>query len=466
MPSDPIDLIKHIPASARRVLEIGTAPTMLRGIAGQRSPLADVTSLTPRELPGGAGFDCIAIFSDGADANELARLFDDLPRGAQVLVAPEASGPGLLDALTGAGCLIHAEVPVLRAVKADEAPRRVLLHCSIPPQSAADADIRIHRPNAFLRAVPGLRPITEIESFTASLAAPGEARILLLHRSVPRLGRDLEFLQRAVAANYLIVLDLDDDPKFFAELYDDDGFGLRCLHAAQVSTPEIAERLRGQVPEIAVFANQIDFLPPPRTEIGTPAAKNPVKIFFGAYNRDAERAEILDPINRVLGALADQVAVEVVHDREFFEGLRIAAKRFTERCPYPEYLGLLASCDIALLPLLDTPFNRCKSDLKFIECAAQGVAALAAPTVYGQSLADGKTGVLYRDPAEFMVGLQRLIQEPDLRATLTRNAHAMVRHGRMLADHYEARHAWYLDLVANADALRADHRDRAPELYR
>ena len=343
---------------------------------------------------------------------------------------------------------------MLRAWKAAGPPKRILLHCSIPPQSVEDADIRIHRPNGFLRAVPGLRPLTEIESFSVNLAAAGEAPILLLHRSTPRLGRDVAFLKRALAEDYLIVLDLDDDPKKFAELYVDDAFGLRCLHAVQTSTPQIADRLRDHVSEIAVFTNQIGFLPPPRS-----ATAGPVKIFFGAYNREPDSAEILQPVNRMLAAFAGQVSIEVVHDRGFFEGLRIPDKRFTSRCAYQEYLARLGGCDIALLPLLDTTFNRCKSDLKFIECAAHGVAVLASPTVYGGSLVDGQTGVLFRNPAEFMVGLQRLIQEPKLRGTLASNAYARVRQGRMQADHYEVRHAWYLELLAKAwagDAMRSE----------
>ena len=87
------------------------------------------------------------------------------------------------------------------------------------------------------------------------------------------------------------------------------------------------------------------------------------------------------------------------------------------------------------------------------------------PTVYGASVADGGTGVLYRSPSEFAVGLQRLIQEADLRNHVARGAREHMAKNRMMADHYKARYAWYLELIAKADTLRAAHRARVPELY-
>jgi hypothetical protein len=235
---------------------------------------------------------------------------------------------------------------------------------------------------------------------------------------------------------------------------------LRCLHAAQVSTPGIADRLREYVSEIAILANHLPVLPPERVKT------EPItRVFFGAYNRSEDWAEISDQANRVLGYFGDNVQIEVLHDRGVFDSLEAPNKRFTPRCSYSRYLELLASCDIALLPLRDTAFNRCKSDLKFVQCAAYGVAALAPMPVYASSVEDGRTGVLYRSPNEFMTGLQRLIQEPELRDHLTARARVYATNNRMLADHYEARHAWYLDLIGKSDALHAEHRAKVPELY-
>jgi len=42
----------------------------------------------------------------------------------------------------------------------------------------------------------------------------------------------------------------------------------------------------------------------------------------------------------------------------------------------------LASCQIALLPLIDNPANACKTPIKLFECAAESVAAICGPGLY------------------------------------------------------------------------------------
>ena len=455
-----IDLIKNIPPSARRVLEVSDVETGLAEIFRRRAPLASITRVGPGEVPDDQAFDCVALFSGGSDNGPLAEQFRKLPPRGQVLAAPGAIGPDLVEALALAGCHVFEDAPVLRAWRWPDAPVSIALHCTITPALADDAQIRIHQPNGFLRTIPGLRPMAQVESFSPSLSADADFKILLMHRAIPRLDRDVAFLKLAIAEGYLIVLDLDDDPEYFPELFGDNAFPIRSLHAAQVSTPEIAARLRKYVPEIAVFPNHLATLP------DEPSKRDAViRVFIGAYNRGEDWEEISEQASRVLGYFGDRIEVEVVQDRHIFDNLRVNRKRFTPRCPYQKYLEILGSCHIALLPLRNTEFNRCKSDLKFLQCGALDVAALAPLTVYGSSVADGKSGVIYRTPNEFMTGLQRLIQEADLRKRVTTGARSYVTSTRMMADHYDERHAWYLDLIRDADALRAAHRAKVPELY-
>jgi hypothetical protein len=460
MPFNAIDLIKFIPPSARRVLEVSEVETGLTEIFRGRAPLASVTTVGPNDFLEDQSFDCLALFSGGVDSSGLVELLKKLPPEGQILAAPDAMGPSLLDALARTECHVFEAAPVLRAWHSSKAPVSIALHCTITPAMTDDAHVRIHQPNGFLRTIPGLHPMTQIEGFSPSLSAGMGSKILVMHRAIPERERDVEFLKQAIVAGYLIVLDLDDDPHYFENHFVDDAFALRCVHAAQVSTPEIESQLRQYVPEISVQRNHLPVLPPSPMKSG-----DTTRVFIGAYNRGEDWAEISDQANRVLGYFGDRIEVEVVHDRDIFDSLPVPNKRFTPRCPYADYLELLGSCHIALLPLRDTSFNRCKSDLKFIECAAHDVTVLAPMTVYAASIKDGKTGVLYRSPTEFMVGLQRLIQEVDLRERLTNGARAYVANERMLADHHEDRHAWYLDLIRRADTLRADHRARAPELY-
>ena len=90
----------------------------------------------------------------------------------------------------------------------------------------------------------------------------------------------------------------------------------------------------------------------------------------------------------------ERLRFSVVHDQRFFEALHTPHKQFTPTCDHDTYMNLLGQSEIAFMPLGDTPFNRAKSDLKFIEAAACRVASLASPIVYADSIEDGRTGAV------------------------------------------------------------------------
>jgi hypothetical protein len=111
------------------------------------------------------------------------------------------------------------------------------------------------------------------------------------------------------------------------------------------------------------------------------------------------------------------------------------------------------------MPLDDTPFNRAKSDLKFIEAGACRVAALASSVVYRDSIVHGETGLIFNDPGEFHRYFMRLTAIPNLALELGCNARRMVSQKRMLADQVKPRLTWYRDLWGRrselTDAIRA-----------
>ena len=112
------------------------------------------------------------------------------------------------------------------------------------------------------------------------------------------------------------------------------------------------------------------------------------------------------------------------------------------------------------MPLADTPFSRAKSDLKFIEAASCRTAALASSVVYGNSIEDGRTGLLFRDTVEFHAKLLRLVAMPELARDLGDAARRTVADDRMLAYQVGHRIAWYRSLWARREALGLLRRDR------
>lgn len=122
------------------------------------------------------------------------------------------------------------------------------------------------------------------------------------------------------------------------------------------------------------------------------------------------------------------------------------------------------SCDIGLLPLIPNPVNEMKSDLKFIECAGHSLAILASPTVYEQSIIEGKTGLIYRSIDDFGEKLDALITNTQLRQEIGGTAYQWVKENRLLCQHYQQRRDWYLQMRDELPRLNQELRDRFPEL--
>ena len=160
-------------------------------------------------------------------------------------------------------------------------------------------------------------------------------------------------------------------------------------------------------------------------------------------------------------------ASKVTADAAFFARLATNAKDLIAEdadadgvVPYEVYERELRTADIALLPLDDTPFHRRKSDLKFLECAGNGVVALASPVVYGDTVADGRTGMIFRNGEEFSEKLARLIEDRALRRRIAAAAYEYVKENRLLSAHYEKRVQFYRSLAAQKAALDEQLRTR------
>lgn len=96
----------------------------------------------------------------------------------------------------------------------------------------------------------------------------------------------------------------------------------------------------------------------------------------------------------------------------------------------------LVDADINLCPLVDNPFNRSKSCIKWYEGSilSQPEATLASRVrPYTDEMVDGETGLFYSDPKEFVEKLSVLIEDIELRRKLGEGAKKWVLENR----HYE-----------------------------
>jgi SAM-dependent methyltransferase len=285
-------------------------------------------------------------------------------------------------------------------------------------------------------------------------------RIFVFHRPILNGERALETIRGLLRKDFLVITEFDDHPDFFDALRGDEQFAFTGAHAVQTSTPALADVLRQRNSEVAVFPNAIRVLP----EIRNFTGEHPLTLFFGALNRQADWRPYLPVLNEVIATMGAALRFSIVHDRMLFDALQTPHKTFTPTCDHDTYLDLLAGSEISFMPLADTPFNRAKSDLKFIEAAACRVAALASRVVYAESVEDGQTGALFDSPEELRVKLTQLLTVPGLAREIGDSARDYVARSRMLAYQVAPRIAWYRSLWDRRAELSAALVARVPAL--
>ena len=379
---------------------------------------------------------------------------------AEALVArlePALAGLGL-----DRGALLAATAPQQYLVRASRRPRPPLQldAMTLRPQ-AGMVDVRMAQP---LRAVASLGAIgLRLRHDSMELLPPESPLPRLLIWQRPSLQPPEAHLQlrRLIRNGYVVVVEYDDDPAHWPAIAATGHLVFTGVHAVQVSTEVLAAKIRRHNPEVAVFGNALDALPPPR-----PAADpaSPLRLFFGALNREADWAPWIDTLNATLLESPERWQVEVVHDRAFFDALRLPARRFTPTCDYATYRRRLAGCDIAFLPLADTPFNRCKSDLKAVEASGHGLAVLASPVVYGDSLRQGETARFFSSSDELRQVLQEWQRDPAAARAMGERARRWVASCRLQHHQAAARETWYRSLWERRAQLAEQLLRRVPEL--
>ncbi len=341
------------------------------------------------------------------------------------------------------------------------APARLELAATMLAPQGGVSDVRVVEPLRALRSDSALHARVLDEAAPAPHLADAP-RLAILHRPLLLGSPGLVRLRALLARGYVVVSEFDDHPLFMRERgVDLDALlTFRAVHAVQTSTPALAEVLRPQNPEIGVFPNAV-FELPPAGNFRDPAH---MTLFFGALNRGADWPPLMPVLNEVARMAGERLRFHVLHDQAFFQALDTPHKKFDPMTDYAGYRRMLGAAEIAFMPLADTPFNRAKSDLKFIEAAAARVASLASDVVYAGSIRDGETGLIFHDPAELRAALLRLLSAPEETRKLAEAGRLYVLQERMLAYQLAARTAWYRSLWARREELTAALRERVPEL--
>lgn len=217
--------------------------------------------------------------------------------------------------------------------------------------------------------------------------------------------------------------------------------------AVQYSVPEL-QRLYGWLNQRGrVFLNQIVAPPPLRA----PSESSGVNVGWGGSAGHLEdMAEIAPALIAFVLAQPSVTLHLMCSDKiwSLFDALPAERKRRTPVGSIDDYYAFVSQLDIGLAPNRDAGFNRARSDVKFLECAAFGaVAVVQRLAPYLDSVRHGENGFLFDGAAELVGVLERLVADPTERRRVQSAAHAYVVNERIQAQHAAERLSFYAELL-------------------
>jgi predicted O-linked N-acetylglucosamine transferase (SPINDLY family) len=222
---------------------------------------------------------------------------------------------------------------------------------------------------------------------------------------------------------------------------------LGAADGVQTSTPQLARHWRRHgARQCAVFANHLAEVPPLPPEPARPFTVG----WAGSPGHAADWVAIAPALAGWLDRHPDVHLAVMCGDllRPFVPLTGTSRGRFVPFGSLADYFAFLEKIDVGLAPLLPTEYNRCRSDVKFLEYASRGVVGIYADLEpYRGSVVPGETGLLHRTPAELIAALERLHADAGLRRRLRQQAHEHVLRERRLTARIGERVAWYRSLM-------------------
>jgi glycosyltransferase involved in cell wall biosynthesis len=210
---------------------------------------------------------------------------------------------------------------------------------------------------------------------------------------------------------------------------------LKFVDAITVTTEELANVYREFNENIYVLPNSVDL-----------STWNPVRIvkdgtarvtWHGGCSHYDDLLEI-KPVLESVTKKNKNLKLEICGHE--FKGIfkNISPKQYsyhgwvpTEVHPYKQ---ALLNADVAVIPLKDDLFNRCKSAIKWIEYSSLQIPCVARNIPpYSEVIEHGKTGFLYNNNDECEMYLDKLVNDPVMRASMGKQAYFYV------VENYDAR---------------------------
>lgn len=143
-------------------------------------------------------------------------------------------------------------------------------------------------------------------------------------------------------------------------------------------------------------------------------------LYMGSPTHDEDLALIVKAFTRLGKRHGVRLYTIGVSERPIPGVVQIAVPRARYDKFIPWFRAVVQHFDAAVAPLAETPFNRCKSNLKYLEYAACGLPVAASRVApYAETIRDGEDGLLVaNDDESWFRAIESLALNPELRKKL------------------------------------------------
>ncbi len=261
-----------------------------------------------------------------------------------------------------------------------------------------------------------------------------EASVVLIQRDAVR---DLETAQRIAESckrrGARLIYEIDDllfqippeHPEYVNYLRGAEAMQWMAAHADTIvtSTETLREQMLASNPDTCTLPNYLD---DGLWKLGSGQAQfgaDPVRILYMGTRSHRDDLEFLGrAFLQLEPALREKIRVDVIgiaaesEGNDWFHSIPVPP---VAAASYPRFVEWIQSRNIwhwGLAPLLDTPFNRCKSSIKFLEYAALRLPSICSDVQpYREAVRHGETGLLLaNDPGEWAQALERAARDVQL----------------------------------------------------
>jgi len=263
-----------------------------------------------------------------------------------------------------------------------------------------------------------------------------------------RQNKNIENINFAKSRGIVTIYEIDDDIWSIPAIFE--SYGKHCLKpdesmavmracdAITVTTPELADVVRKHIPGKQVFeiANALDVVVWDAAyveRLGAPK-KDTVTIGWMASQSHLMDVPLVGEVLRDLMAEFSQLRLHFIGwiDMAAFMGNMLAPFKDRIKCedwvPVSALADSMKGFDIGLLPLSDHAWNMSKSELKYFQYGALGIASVASPMpCYNRAIEPGAGLIAANNsPAEWYNHLKSLIANEELRRGMGARARQVV----------------------------------------